>query len=102
MSLMPVDFGQRGDARAAYGGAMTRTESDSELVARLERALAARGERAWSLVILAGASALAARLEPPLGAFWDWAALIAACASALAGAAALGARGERDAALDGI
>jgi hypothetical protein len=29
-------------------------------------------------------------------------ALIAACASALAGAAALGARGERDAALDGI
>jgi hypothetical protein len=32
----------------------------------------ARLERAWSLVILAGASALAARLEPPLGAFWDW------------------------------
>ena len=81
---------------------MTRTESDSERLACLDGALAVRCELAWSLFVLAGASALAARLEPPLGAFWDWSALIAACASALAGAAALGARNERDAALDVI
>jgi hypothetical protein len=72
---------------------MSRTECDRERVARLDGALEARCDLAWTLFVLAGASAVAARFEPPLEAFWDCAALIAACASALVAAAPPAARG---------
>ena len=73
-----------------------------ERLACTEEALAARCELAWVLLVLACASAVAGRLEPALGAFWDWAAVIATGAAALAGSAALGARRERDDALDAM
>jgi hypothetical protein len=73
-----------------------------ERLACTEEALAARCELAWVLLVLACASAVAGRVEPALGAFWDWAAVIATGAAALAGSAALGARRERDGVLDGM
>jgi hypothetical protein len=81
---------------------MSTTESDRERLARAEDTLVNRCDRAWGLFVLAGASAGAARLEPPLRSFWVLAALIAACGSGLFGTAAAGARDERDAVLDEI
>jgi hypothetical protein len=81
---------------------MSCTESDSERLARAEGTLAAHCDRAWTLLVLAGASTAAATLEPPLRSFWALAALIAACGAALTGVAAAAARQERDAVLDGI
>ena len=79
---------------------MSSIAPDRARLARLEEAQSARYDLAWVLLVLAAASAVAGRVEPPLGSFWDWAAVIAAGASAFAGAAALGARRERDRALD--
>ena len=81
---------------------MSSTRSDRERLERVEGALLARCDAAWVLLVLSAASAVAARLEPLRGSVWDWAAVIAAGASALAGAAALGARHERNGVLDAM
>jgi hypothetical protein len=81
---------------------MRRTESDPDGLARIEGALADRCDRACALLVFAGASAVAARLEPPLRPFWMLAALIAAAGAVVAGVAAAAAREERDAVLDRI
>jgi hypothetical protein len=69
---------------------------------RTQEALAARCDRACSLAVLAGASGVAARLEPAIASFWALAAVIAACGAALAATAACAARDDRDAALDAV
>jgi hypothetical protein len=86
----------------AYRDPVSSTAPTRERLACTEEALAARCELAWVLLVLACASAAAGRLEPTFGPFWDWAAVIATGAAALAGSVVLGARRERDGALDVI
>jgi hypothetical protein len=84
---------------AAHAG--TR-QSTAQRRAQLEGAIARRRERVASLVALAGASAVAALLEPALAPFWDRAAAIAAAAAAATLLAAAGAGSEAEYGLDAM